>query len=99
MDWQLLTGTDTRGSKIWRTWIPRCRKQKTAVDLTPEGHKSLPERLQNLAACFQDRYQRLGDLQDLTICLRTDIKALDLTPDSDPRLAERFPSPWVDFSG
>ncbi|KAF8207841.1 CHAT domain-containing protein [Mycena galopus ATCC 62051] len=50
----------------------------------------MAQRYRSLAASFNDRYQRLGDLHDLEAALENDQKALNLMAKDDPDRAEHL---------
>ncbi|KAJ6496857.1 CHAT domain-containing protein [Mycena vulgaris] len=69
-----------------------------AVGLTPQGHPRKPGRLQNLAVCFKDQYERLGDLSDLEAALQADQQAVGLTPEGHPARPGRLQNLAVSFN-
>jgi tetratricopeptide (TPR) repeat protein len=56
--------------------------QQRAVQLTPEDHPDLPVRLNSLGISFQCRFQRTGDLSDLSEAVSLHQRAVHLTPNS-----------------
>ena len=55
-----------------------------AVQLTPDGHPDMPERLNNLGYSFHSRFGRTGDLSDLSEAISNQQRAVQLTPDGHP---------------
>jgi hypothetical protein len=60
-----------------------------AVTATPKGHSDLPGRYQSLAASYNDRYRRTGDMQDLKAAHKYSLAALTATPEGHPALPGR----------
>ncbi|KAJ7192873.1 CHAT domain-containing protein [Mycena pura] len=59
-----------------------------AVELTPKGHQDLTRLMQDLGIGLHDRFQRLGDLQDLEAALQKFQGAVELTPKGHPDLPQ-----------
>ncbi|CAE6366003.1 unnamed protein product, partial [Rhizoctonia solani] len=68
-----------------------------ALDLTPDGHPSLPDRHASLGASYGDRYKRTGEVADLVKAIECKTHALDLTPDGHPSLPHRHASLGVSY--
>jgi hypothetical protein len=60
------------------------------VDLTPEGHLYRAGYLESLGVSLTDRYQRLGDLNDLDAAVQRKQESVDLTPEDHPDRAQRL---------
>ncbi|CAE6526603.1 unnamed protein product, partial [Rhizoctonia solani] len=58
----------------------------------------MPRRLSNLAASYANRYQRLGQLEDLDKSLEFDSRALALTPDDHPDMPSRLADLAVSYT-
>ncbi|KAJ7687922.1 CHAT domain-containing protein [Mycena rosella] len=74
------------------------QRNQEAVRLTPIDHPNRPQHLQSLAVCLGDRYQRLGDLEDLEAALKMEQEAVDLTPSEHPERAARLRSLAISFT-
>ncbi|KAF8555187.1 hypothetical protein OG21DRAFT_1508009 [Imleria badia] len=59
-------------------------RQREAVDLTPQGHREKPPRLNNLGHFFLARFQRLGEPSDLEDAISMLRDVVDLTPHGHP---------------
>ncbi|KAJ7263798.1 CHAT domain-containing protein [Mycena rebaudengoi] len=68
------------------------QNSQAAVELTPEGHPNLAERLQSLAMLFTDRYQRSEDVKNLEAALQNNQAAVTQTPKGHPDLAGHLQS-------
>ncbi|KAJ7212674.1 hypothetical protein GGX14DRAFT_393565 [Mycena pura] len=68
------------------------------VALTPPEYPDRASQLQNLAASFTHRFQRLGDLKDLEGALQADKEAVSLTPPDHPDRAGRLQSLAASFA-
>jgi CHAT domain-containing protein len=58
--------------------------KQDAVELTDEGHRSMPRRRSGLGSAQETRFHRLGQLADLDNAISNKQKAVDLTDDSNP---------------
>jgi len=63
---------------------------RQAVDVTPEDHPDLAERLNNLGNRLESRYERTGKVEDLEEAIRVARQAVDVTPKDHPDLAGRL---------
>ncbi|CAE6433818.1 unnamed protein product [Rhizoctonia solani] len=61
-----------------------------ALDLTPKDHPDLRDRLAHLAAPYYDRFQHLGELDDVEKAIEYDTRALELTPEVHPDFPDRL---------
>jgi tetratricopeptide (TPR) repeat protein len=61
-----------------------------AVDLTPEGHPELPDRLECLAYRHFDRFNRFGRPKDLDTAIIDQKRAVELTPKDSLDLENRL---------
>jgi hypothetical protein len=59
-----------------------------AVELTPSGHPEQASRLKSLTISMNDRYLRLGSLDDLEAALHAAREAVTLTPFGHPERAD-----------
>ncbi|KAF8752336.1 TPR-like protein [Rhizoctonia solani] len=69
-----------------------------AVELTPDNHPHLPQRLANLGVDYGNRFQRTGDMNDLAKSMEYSSRAVELTPDNHPHLPQRLASLGVGYS-
>ncbi|KAF8752995.1 TPR-like protein [Rhizoctonia solani] len=58
--------------------------------MTPDEHPNMPLRISCLGIYYDERYRRLGNLEDMNKSIECDIRALGLTPDNDPELPARL---------
>ncbi|CAE7187896.1 unnamed protein product [Rhizoctonia solani] len=72
--------------------------QSRALASTPDGHPELPSRLGNLAVCYNERFERLGELNDLEQAIAYESRALESTPDGHPHLPIRLANLAVSYS-
>ncbi|KAG8707718.1 hypothetical protein FRC11_007212 [Ceratobasidium sp. 423] len=65
--------------------------------MTPDGHPDQPKRLNNLGALHDDRFQRLGELDDNEKAIECGIRALSLTPGGHEDLPKCLSSLGVSY--
>ncbi|EUC59236.1 CHAT domain protein, partial [Rhizoctonia solani AG-3 Rhs1AP] len=63
-----------------------------ALDLTPKDHPDLPDRLDTLGSSYYDRFQHVGELEDIQRSIKFKTRAVDLTPQDHPKLPDRLAS-------
>ncbi|KAJ6533448.1 CHAT domain-containing protein [Mycena vulgaris] len=74
------------------------KADQQAVWLTPDRHTAKAERFRELGISFTERYQRLGDLNDLESALQADQEAVELTPEGHPDSPDRLQSLAASFT-
>ncbi|KAF6747008.1 TPR-like protein [Ephemerocybe angulata] len=67
--------------------LPVAFKERRALELTPTNHGDLPRQYNNLGAAFKSRFERTGELADITEAIKMQQKALELTPHGHANLA------------
>ncbi|CAE6481321.1 unnamed protein product [Rhizoctonia solani] len=72
----------------------------SSIARAPDEHASLQlaERLTNLGAVYSDRFDSLGELEDLDGAIRCDARALALTPDGHPDISRRHASLGMSYT-
>ncbi|KAF6765344.1 CHAT domain-containing protein [Ephemerocybe angulata] len=71
---------------------------REAVDLTPQGHPSLPRGLSNLGGMLCSRFERAGELSDLADAITLQQKAVELTPQGHADLPAMLNNLGVSFT-
>ncbi|CAE6478803.1 unnamed protein product [Rhizoctonia solani] len=57
----------------------------------------MPDRVSNLGVSYRDRFQRLGELEDLEKSIEHETRALALTPDGHPYMPDRVSNLGVSY--
>ncbi|KAF6743695.1 hypothetical protein DFP72DRAFT_1098346 [Ephemerocybe angulata] len=69
-----------------------------ALDFTPDGHVYLPAQLSNLGVSFACRFERTGELSDITDAILAQQKAVGLTPQGHADLPAQLINLALSFS-